>query len=56
LGGYVADIDRFRASDPHGFAAFAAARAELSGGPAAYEVERRRQAAWLAERLGLGGG
>jgi hypothetical protein len=57
LDEYVADIDRFRANDRHGFAAFAAARAaELSGGPAAYEVERRRQAAWLAERLGLGGG
>jgi hypothetical protein len=56
LSGYVGDIDRFRSRDRHGLAAFAAARAaELSGGPAAYERERRRQAAWLAERLGLAG-
>jgi hypothetical protein len=55
LSGYVADIHDFRSSDRHGFAAFAAARAaELSGGPAAYERERRRQAAWLTERLRLG--
>jgi hypothetical protein len=57
LSGYVGDIDRFRSRDRYGLAAFAAARAaELSGGPAAYERERRRQAAWLAERLGLAGG
>lgn len=57
LSGYVADIDRFRSRDRHGLAAFAAARAaELSGGPQSYEHERRRQAAWLAERLGLRGG
>lgn len=57
LSGYVADIERFRSQDRHGLAAFAAARAaELSSGPAAYERERRRQAAWLAARLGLAGG
>jgi hypothetical protein len=55
LGGYVEDIDRFRSRDRHGLAAFAAARAaELYGGPSAYERERARQAAWLADRLGLG--
>jgi hypothetical protein len=57
LSGYVTDIDRFRSRDRHGLAAFAAARAaELSGGPDNYERERRRQAVWLAERLGLGRG
>jgi hypothetical protein len=57
LSGYVGDIDRFRSGDRHGLAAFAAARAaELTGGPRAYERERSRQAAWLADRLGLGAG
>jgi hypothetical protein len=55
LSGFVGDIDRFRGGDRHGLAAFAAARAaELAGGPHAYERERGRQAAWLADRLGLG--
>ena len=55
LSGFVGDIDRFRSDDRHGLAAFAAARAaEVAGGPAAYERERARQAAWLADRLGLG--
>jgi hypothetical protein len=55
LSGFVGDIDRFRSGDRHGLAAFAAARAaELDGGPAAYDRERARQAAWLADRLGLG--
>jgi hypothetical protein len=54
LSGYVGDIDRFRAVDRHGLAAFAAARAaELAGGPRGYDRERARQAAWLADRLGL---
>jgi len=54
LSGYVRDIDRFRSGDRHGLAAFAAARAaERSGGPAAYERERARQAAWLARKLGV---
>jgi hypothetical protein len=54
LSGFVGDIDRFRSEDRHGLAAFAAARAaELFGGPLAYERERARQAAWLADRLGL---
>lgn len=36
------------------FAAFAAARlAELQDGPSGYDAERARQAAWLAEALGL---
>jgi hypothetical protein len=55
VSGFVGDIDRFRSGDRHGLAAFAAARAaELSGGPPAYDRERARQAAWLADRLGLG--
>ncbi len=55
LSGFVADIERFRARGRIPLAAFAAARAaELSGGARAYERERLRQAAWLAERLGLG--
>lgn len=55
LSGYVGDIERFQAQRRVGLAAFAAARAaELGGGPRAYESERLRQAAWLAERLGLG--
>jgi hypothetical protein len=54
LSGYVADIERFRATGRVGLAAFAAARAaEWSSGPRAYERERARQAGWLAERLGL---
>ena len=56
LSGYAADIERYRAQGRIGLAAFAAARAaELGGGPCAYERERLRQAAWLAERLGVGG-
>lgn len=55
LSGFVVDIERFRAQGRIPLAAFAAAHAaELSGGPRAYERERRRQAAWLADRLGLG--
>jgi hypothetical protein len=55
LSGFVGDIDRFRAADRHGLAAFAAARAaERAGGARAYDRERARQAAWLADRLGLG--
>jgi hypothetical protein len=54
VSGYVGDIDRFRRRDRHGLAAFTAARAaELIDGPRAYERERLRQAAWLADRLGL---
>lgn len=54
LSGYVADIERFRSQSRTGLAAFAAARAaERDGGPRAYDRERRRQAEWLAERLGL---
>jgi hypothetical protein len=54
MSGFVGDIDRFRAADRHGLAAFAAARAaEAAGGPRAYDRERERQAAWLADRLGL---
>jgi hypothetical protein len=55
VSGYVGDIDRFRRGDRHGLAAFAAARAaERVGGPRGYQRERERQAAWLADRLGLG--
>lgn len=55
LSGYVVDIERFRAGGRVGLAAFAAARAaERHGGATAYERERLAQAAWLADRLGLG--
>jgi hypothetical protein len=55
LSGFVVDIDRFVAQRRFPIAGFAAARAaELRDGPAAYERERLLQAAWLAERLGLG--
>jgi len=55
LSGFVADIERFRATGRVGLAAFAAARAaEVAEGPPAYERERLRQAAWLAERLDAG--
>jgi hypothetical protein len=55
LSGFVADVDRFVAQRRFPIAGFAAARAaELRDGPASYEQERLRQAAWLAERLGLG--
>jgi hypothetical protein len=56
VGGYVTDIQRFRAERRTGLAAFAAARAaEVAGGPGAYERERLRQAEWLARRLDLNG-
>jgi hypothetical protein len=55
LSAFVFDIERFRAQGRFPLAAFAAAHAaELNGGPRAYERERLRQAAWLADRLGLG--
>jgi hypothetical protein len=55
LAGFVADVDRFVAAGRIPIAGFAAARAaELRDGPAAYARERSVQAAWLAERLGLG--
>ena len=54
LSGYVGDVDRFVAERRIPIAGFAAARAaERRDGPAAYEQERRAQALWLAERLGL---
>jgi hypothetical protein len=54
LSGFVTDIQHHLVAGRVPLAAFAAARAaELSGGPDAYEQERQRQAAWLAERLGL---
>jgi hypothetical protein len=54
LSGFVADVDRLRAQRRFPLAAFAAARAaELYLGPGGYEIERRAQAAWLVERLGL---
>jgi hypothetical protein len=54
LAGYVGDIQQHLAGGRVPLAAFAAARAaELSGGPAEYERERLRQAAWLADRLEL---
>jgi len=57
LSGYAFDADRLAGLGRVPLAAFAAARAaELRDGPAAYEEERRLQAIWLAERLGLEGG
>jgi hypothetical protein len=54
LSGFVADVDRFVAQNRIAIAGFAAARAaELRDGSAAYDAERRVQASWLAERLGL---
>jgi hypothetical protein len=55
LSAFLYDIERFRAEGRLPLAAFAAAHAaELHSGPRAYERERLRQAAWLADRLGLG--
>ena len=54
IGGYAADIARFRSQRRYGLAAFAAARAaERSGRAADYDRERRRQADWLTARLAL---
>jgi hypothetical protein len=54
LAGFVADVDRFVAQGRIPIAGFAAARAaELHDGPGAYDEERRAQADWLADRLGL---
>jgi hypothetical protein len=54
LSGFVTDVDRFVAQNRIAIAGFAAARAaELRDGPAAYGAERRAQASWLAEQLGL---
>lgn len=53
-GGYVSDIQRFRAQRRVGLAALAAARAaEWNAGPRAYDEERARQARWLGHHLGL---
>jgi hypothetical protein len=52
--GYVIDVEQFVAQRRFAIAGFAAARAAEHGdGPAEYDAERRLQAAWLAERLGL---
>jgi hypothetical protein len=57
LAGYVGDIRQHLTTGRVPLAAFAAARAaEIAGGPVEYERERARQAAWLADRLGLGAG
>jgi hypothetical protein len=54
LSGYAFDADRLAGQGRVPLAAFAAARAaELRDGPGGYEEERRLQANWLAERLGL---
>ena len=56
LSGYVADVERFVSHSRTAIAGFAAARAaELRDGPAAYDEERRAQAAWLADQLQLRG-
>ena len=54
LAGYVGDMEQHLRTGRVPLAAFGAARAaELGGGRVEYERERARQAAWLAERLGL---
>jgi hypothetical protein len=54
LSGFVGDVDRFVSEGRIPIAGFAAARAaEWCDGQAAYDLERRAQATWLAERLGL---
>ena len=54
ISGYAFDADRLAGLGRVPLAAFAAARAaELRDGPGGYEEERRLQALWLAERLGL---
>jgi hypothetical protein len=54
LSGFAADVDNFVAQGRIPIAGFAAARAaELRDGPEAYDDERRAQAEWLADRLGL---
>ena len=54
ISGYAFDADRLARLGRVPLAAFAAARAaELRDGPGGYEEERRLQAIWLAERLGL---
>lgn len=56
ISGYVIDVERFVAERRFAIAGLAAARAaELRDGPAGYDRERQLQAAWLAERLALGG-
>ena len=53
LEGYAADAEQAADAVPR-FAAFASARlAELQDGHGGYEVERLRQANWLAAELGL---
>jgi hypothetical protein len=55
ISGYAFDADRLAGLGRVPLAAFAAARAaELRDGPTGYDEERRLQAVWLAERLGLG--
>jgi len=54
VSGYAFDADRLAGQGRVPLAAFAAARAaELRDGAGGYAEERRLQAIWLAERLGL---
>lgn len=51
---YVPDAETFAALGDAPTIGFVAARAaEVAAGPPAYEAERRAQAEWLADRLGL---
>lgn len=53
-GELAADAAAYAASGEVATACFVSARAaETAGGPAGYERERQRQAAWLREQLGL---
>lgn len=51
---YVPDAETFAAQGDAPTIGFVTARAaEVAAGPRAYEAERRAQAEWLADRLGL---
>ena len=50
---FLAFLSDVEASSPQGAAFVAARAAELNGGPAAYEAERRAQADWLISALAL---
>lgn len=51
---FVPDAETFAALGDAPTNGFVAARAaEIAGGPQAYDAERRAQASWLADRLGL---
>jgi hypothetical protein len=58
LGGYAADAEACARGGNPAAAAYVAARAAavVAGDPGAFAAERRRQAAWLEQRLGIPAG